>query len=309
MIAGPDGMFLIPRQVRRVKTIISGFTVRTANHCQNPSFSRPTRPPRVFGLAPIMPASRRRVQMADAPGYGFRATSPGPASQDVTVSWTVIVPVKRLRIAKTRLRGGLPGIEHDALVLAMALDTAAAALASPVVGRVAVVTSDAAVERAATDAGAEVIVDVPDAGLNPALAYAATVVRPKSATDTLPGVVALAADLPALHTADRTGALRAAELAAQASMRRFFVADAAGTGTVLLAVTRGGLLEPCFGAGSAAAHRASGAIELTGDWPTLRRDVDTAADLAAAVVLGLGPRTSSAAAASLGAASTTIVGG
>jgi 2-phospho-L-lactate guanylyltransferase len=224
------------------------------------------------------------------------------------VSWTVIVPVKRLRTAKTRLRGALPSVDHDALVLAMALDTVAAALASPVVGRVAVVTSDAEAERAAMDAGAEVIVDVPDAGLNPALAYAATVVRPKGATDTLPGVAALAADLAALHTADLTEALRAAELTAHGSPRRLYVADAAGTGTVLLAATRGAVLEPCFGTGSAAAHHASGAVELTGDWPTLRRDVDTAADLAAAVVLGLGPRTASVAADALGASTTTAGG-
>ncbi|PWU44589.1 2-phospho-L-lactate guanylyltransferase, partial [Micromonospora globispora] len=36
---------------------------------------------------------------------------------------------------------------------------------------------------------------------------------------------------------------------------------------------------------------ASGALPLTGDWPTLRRDVDTADDLATATRLGLGPRT------------------
>ena len=38
---------------------------------------------------------------------------------------------------------------------------------------------------------------------------------------------------------------------------------------------------------SAAAHAASGATELTGDWPGLRQDVDTAADLR--TVLDLGP--------------------
>lgn len=208
----------------------------------------------------------------------------------------MIVPVKRLPTAKSRLRGALPNAEHDAVVLAMALDTVAAAQASPVVGRVAVVTSDPDAERAALEAGAEVIVDVPDAGLNPALAYAATVVRPKAATATLPGVAALAADLAALRTADLTEALRAAEMVGNGTPRRLFVPDAAGTGTVLLAATHGAGLEPCFGVGSAAAHSASGAIALTGDWPSLRRDVDTAADLAEAVVLGLGPRTAALAA-------------
>ncbi len=116
-------------------------------------------------------------------------------------------------------------------------------------------------------------------------------VRPKGAAATLPGVVALAADLAALRSSDLTEALRAAELVASDSPRRVFVPDAAGSGTVLLAATRGAGLEPCFGAGSAAAHQASGAVLLDGDWPSLRRDVDTPADLAEAVSIGLGPRT------------------
>ncbi|MEV6813934.1 2-phospho-L-lactate guanylyltransferase, partial [Micromonospora sp. NPDC051296] len=72
---------------------------------------------------------------------------------------------------------------------------------------------------------------------------------------------------------------------------RRFVADAPGTGTVLLAAPPGVPLDPRFGPDSAAAHLASGAHPLAGDWPSLRRDVDTAGDLAAALRLGLGPRT------------------
>ena len=49
---------------------------------------------------------------------------------------------------------------------------------------------------------------------------------------------------------------------------------------------------PRYGPASAAAHRAAGAVELTGDWPSLRHDVDTAADLRTAAELGLGPATS-----------------
>jgi 2-phospho-L-lactate guanylyltransferase len=215
------------------------------------------------------------------------------------VSWTVILPVKRLEVAKSRLRGAVPGANHEALVLAIAMDTVSAALASSVVGRVVVVTADHAVGSSARAVGADVIQDVPDAGLNPALAYAASLVRPKGATASLPGVAALPADLPALRTADLTAALRAAEELAWSNagaafgpeLARGFVPDAAGTGTVLLAAPPGALLEPCFGAGSAAAHATSGAVELTGEWPGLRRDVDTAADLAEAVVLGVGART------------------
>ena len=204
------------------------------------------------------------------------------------MSWTVIVPIKRLDLAKTRLRGALPGVSHADLVLAMTMDTVAAALACPVAGRVVVVTDDNAAAEAVGGLGADVVPDIPDAGLNPALAYAATVARPKGATASLPGVAALAADLPALRAEELAAALRAAEEAAEP---RAYVTDVTGTGTVLLAALPGVRLEPCFGPDSAAAHEASGAVALAGDWPGLRRDVDTASDLAAAVVLGVGAHT------------------
>ncbi len=66
------------------------------------------------------------------------------------------------------------------------------------------------------------------------------------------------------------------------------MADAAGTGTVLLAVPPGRPLDPRFGLGSAVAHADSGAIPLAGDWPGLRQDVDTPADLATVLELGAG---------------------
>lgn len=214
----------------------------------------------------------------------------------------MIVPVKRLATAKSRLRDDLDaGPAHEALVLAMMLDTVAAALASPVVGRVVVVCADPAPGEEAALLGAEMILDVPDAGLNPALAYAAAQVRRTGVAGVEPGVAALTADLPALQGTELTEALRRAEEAAGSLgprvLARSFVADAAGTGTVLLAAPPGALLEPCFGRDSAAAHEASGALPLGGAWPSLRRDVDTPSDLAEALVLGAGPRTAAAYAA------------
>ncbi|MER7420801.1 2-phospho-L-lactate guanylyltransferase, partial [Micromonospora peucetia] len=103
------------------------------------------------------------------------------------------------------------------------------------------------------------------------------------------------ADLPALRPAELAAALHAAQ-APPPEVRRY-VADAPGRGTVLLAAPPGVPLDPRFGVGSAAAHAASGALALTGDWPSLRRDVDTADDLAAAARLGLGPCTAALAAA------------
>jgi len=45
------------------------------------------------------------------------------------VEWTVLVPVKRLQLAKSRLP--LPATTRAALMAAMAADTVAAALAAP----------------------------------------------------------------------------------------------------------------------------------------------------------------------------------
>nr|WP_230416812.1 2-phospho-L-lactate guanylyltransferase [Micromonospora tarapacensis] len=191
--------------------------------------------------------------------------------------------------AKSRLRGGVPGIPHEDLALALAADTLDAVLACPEVAEVLVVTDDARVGEAARRSGARVLPDVAGAGLNAAFRRGAVGV---------PGWLAgLTADLPALRPAELAAALRAARTGTAGARR--FVADAPGTGTVLLAAPPGVPLDPRFGPGSAVAHASSGAHPLTGDWPSLRRDVDTADDLAAAARLGLGPRTAALAAGCL----------
>ncbi|MFI6760676.1 2-phospho-L-lactate guanylyltransferase [Micromonospora sp. NPDC050417] len=193
-------------------------------------------------------------------------------------TWTVVVPLKRLSAAKSRLRGALPGVPHEPLALALALDTVSAALASPPVREVLVVTDDIVAGRALRALGARVTPDPPGGGLNPAFS------RGASLADS--GVVALTADLPALRPAELTAALRAA--AAGPPRVRRFAADTPGTGTVLLLAPAGVPLDPHFGGSSAAAHAASGALALTEVGPTVRRDVDTRADLLAAAALGLG---------------------
>jgi len=70
-----------------------------------------------------------------------------------------------------------------------------------------------------------------------------------------------------------------------------FVPDAEGSGTVLLAAEQPLALNHAFGPGSAREHARRGAVRLDLDLPRLRRDVDTEADLRAAVLLGCGPRT------------------
>lgn len=176
--------------------------------------------------------------------------------------WTILVPLKPLAGAKSRLRGALPDIPHEELVLALAHATVTATAASTAVGRVIVISND-------PFAGFETFPDRHDE-LNGALRDAAAQVRGP--------VAAMPADLPALRTEELTQAL------AQA-VTHSFVPDTEGTGTVLLAAPEGPL-DPRFGQGSARAHELSGARRLVGDWPTLRRDVDTAGDLAEAIRLG-----------------------
>jgi 2-phospho-L-lactate guanylyltransferase len=199
------------------------------------------------------------------------------------VQWSVVVPAKRLDVAKTRLRpatAALPdaAAAHSGLVLALLADTVAAALACRAVDGVLVVTDDPAAERLVRRLGASAVADEPDEGLNPALAH--------GAARLLGPVAALSSDLAAL----RPDELGAALTAAATGTPRAFVADAEGRGTTLLTAA-GVPLDPRFGVGSAAAHAATGARLLDGDWPGLRRDVDTPDDLEAAVRLGVGPHT------------------
>lgn len=200
------------------------------------------------------------------------------------MSWSIVVPVKRLAVAKTRLYGaGVALPERRALVLALAADTVTAALASAAVGRVFVVTDEPEAADLMRTAGAVVLPDRPDAGLNPAVAYGAAVAAEQAPAD---GAAVLASDLPAL----RPGELAEA-LAAAGAHPRAFVADAAGLGTALLTAAPGHPLDPRYGPASRHAHAGSGAVELTGDWPSLRRDVDTPHDLTAARALGVGSAT------------------
>jgi 2-phospho-L-lactate guanylyltransferase len=208
-----------------------------------------------------------------------RDTGPVTPSPAPPLDWAVVVPVKRLAVAKSRL-AAFGDTGRQRLALAFALDVVRAAVASPLVRHVLVVTDDARAAQALAGLGADVQADLPDAGLNPALEHGVTLLR--SAEPHL-AVATLSSDLPALRPGDVTAVLAA-------TTRLSFVADAAGKGTTLLAAARGVALRPEYGPGSASSHRASGAQQLAGT-PALRRDVDTPADLVQALALGLGPST------------------
>ena len=195
--------------------------------------------------------------------------------------WGVVVPVKRLVQAKTRLGAYGAGLRQE-LALAFAADVVAAALRCEVVERVLVVTDDALAARLLQGLGAAVVADAPDAGLNPALHHGADLLRAEHPGC---GVATVSADLPSLRPEDLAAVLR------QVPPRgRAFVADADGRGTTLLAAGPGADLSPAYGGSSRLRHLASGAVELPGP-PALRRDVDTPEDLHRAAALGLGPRT------------------
>jgi 2-phospho-L-lactate/phosphoenolpyruvate guanylyltransferase len=222
-----------------------------------------------------------------SPAAGSEVQRP-PARKNGDVYVDLFVPVKPLARAKTRLRGMVDSSEaHGQLVLALARDTLAAATSAIVVRRTVAICSDEAVCTALLGDGVEVIPDEPAAGLNPALRYGEAVLR---AADPDVAIVALQADLPALQPQELDCAIRYG----LATGGRAFCTDRAGTGTTLLLAPAGQSLEPRFGVGSAAAHRATGARELSGRWPGLRCDVDTAADLAIACDVGLGQFTRTA---------------
>ena len=233
-------------------------------------------------------------------------------------NWTVLLPVKVLARAKSRLAVAA-GPRRGELALAFAADTVAAAAACPEVARVVVVTSDPVAGPLLAGLGAVIVADEPadraaravragldiaelgaglggdlgvQSALNAALRHGAAVAARRWPGT---GLAALTADLPALRPGELAQALR---LAGGAGVPlASYVPDASGVGTTMYAVPPGGEFRPLFGGASRARHAASGAVELEMAAETgLRRDVDTPEDLRAALALGAGRFTRAAAA-------------
>ncbi len=194
--------------------------------------------------------------------------SPAPSAPADGPRWWVVVPVKDTARGKSRFTAP-PGL-RSRLARAIAADTLAAAVAAAgVQGVLAVVDTEADVALAAA-AGA-LAVPATGPGLTAAV-EAGIAAAPDGAA-----VAVLLGDLPAARPADI-----AAVLAAVRPGEAVFVADAAGTGTTLVAA-RGPRLQPLFGPDSAQAHREAGFRDLAADGGVsagLRQDVDTTADLA-----------------------------
>ncbi|MEU6830067.1 2-phospho-L-lactate guanylyltransferase [Nocardia beijingensis] len=198
-----------------------------------------------------------------------------------------VIAVKSLDRAKSRLADRLRPEHRARLVLAMLADTVTATAAVGEIVSVTVVTPDPAVADLARTLGAEVHPEPRRQhadGLNTALAATAAALRGAHGPIDL---LALQADLPALRTEELSDMLAAAPRGL-----RSIVIDHEGSGTAALVVRDPvAALDPRFGPGSARSHIDAGAVDLAGDWPGLRLDVDTPADLDRAVALGAGNAT------------------
>lgn len=203
-------------------------------------------------------------------------------------AWTVVMPVKVLSAAKTRLTD--TDAAPAALALAFFTDTLSAVLATPAVAGAVVVTADARVRLLAESAGAVVVDDAAHPGINAAAQWGAS--HRVDGT----GSAVVVSDLPSLTPAALTAALGLAGLSPTS-----FLADADDTGTTMWFAAPDQPIDPRFGPHSRRAHRESGAVDLviahtehTAALWAARLDIDTADALERALAAGVGPATTHA---------------
>lgn len=209
-----------------------------------------------------------------------------------------VVALKTLPVAKSRL-AELPDPLRERLARCMAIDTLAAL--RPAVQQLVVVSDQPDLGTALHRRGLHVRIiaepapattgtALPHGSLNLALTEADELLRAEG----VDVVLACVGDLPAL----RTSSVRRLITGSRA-WPRSYLSDHDGLGSTML-IARGVPLDPLYGTeisrsgslGSSERHRRSGAVALPlGALPDARRDVDTPADLAAAVRLGVGPAT------------------
>ena len=214
--------------------------------------------------------------------------APDPDGARVATRCVVVVAVKPPSFGKSRL-AGLADEQRRELAEAFALDTVEAVAATPGVAHVLVVTDDFRLAAAMGALGAEVMPDGASDDLNATLVQAVAEVA-RRWSDAVP--VALCADLPGLRPAELGAVLEEAVALVHAGGSAF-VRDRAGTGTTLYAAAAA-RFDPQFGAASASRHAGEGAVEVGASASSVRADVDDLIDLGAALVHGVGPRTTQA---------------
>lgn len=209
---------------------------------------------------------------------GWRSMSTARRGPMTVDGWTIVVPVKSLDRAKSRLVPALSADGRRSLVVAMADDVLRACRDTPGVARVRVVSSDPRVEDLAVRSGAEFVCEPADTGrphvdpLNLALDLALADV---------PGPVGVvAADLPELRPDHLARILDVAGRHPHST-----VTDHRGAGTTMAFWTTVPGTRVCrFGIDSAARFRVGGGavpIPVEGDLGAAARDVDLPGDLAA----------------------------
>ena len=208
---------------------------------------------------------------------------------DLGRTWA-LVPLRGLEDAKTRLGAELDAEERLELVIAMASRTLAATRDAGSIAGTVLVTADPAAARLASSFGARTLVQrLP--GLNAAIREARGVALGAGAD----AILVLPIDLPAVDAPAVDAVVAAARSVEREAAPSIVVAvpDRHGSGTNALLVSPPAAIDPAFGEGSFAAHRAAAAaagarwLELDGP---LTADVDTGADLIAAEAAGVGGR-------------------
>ncbi len=163
------------------------------------------------------------------------------------LGWTIVIPVKTLIRAKTRLAAAV-GPHREDLAVAVAADTVTAALATEGVGRVIVVTADPETGEGGGGAGG---------GGRPGPGCGAERGPARGS-----GARHRGGGRPAGRPARAAPPELARVLAAAAEFDQSFLPDAADVGTVLYAVRPGVPFRPRFGGESRARHLGGGAKEL-----------------------------------------------
>ncbi|MDV6270656.1 2-phospho-L-lactate guanylyltransferase [Rhodococcus globerulus] len=193
--------------------------------------------------------------------------------------WAVIVPIRKLSQAKSRLEVGEGG-NRARFAVAFLTDTLSALRGCPQVGLTVLVTPDLSLSGTG---GCRVVHD-DGTGIDRAV----NVGRDALVRHGHAGPVAVVLpDLPALDASELSAVLNSTQQSGNA-----FVSDADLTGTTCVTASSAETLTTAFGEGSARRHRNLGLRELLLDVPSVRQDVDTVEQLMRAHELGLGCATS-----------------
>ncbi len=199
--------------------------------------------------------------------------------------FAIVIPVKRLVQAKSRLSGFLGADARAALVLAMFEDVMQAATSAPGVADVIVVSDDRHIRVRARRCHAHVVGDTDMDGINGAVVQGATAALARGCD-----AIAIApADVPQIaseHFARARRVLESAPVVLQRARR--------DGGTNLLALSPPDFLQPAFGQASFARHRAlarARGVEPVELDDALGLDIDTPEDCHEFLRLGTTTRT------------------